>query len=427
MEEEISLRELIEILLKNKILITFITIACVIVSGIFSFFIIEPTYESEAKLLVADLKIPKPQENGIESIIDSASNYPTFNLESYKAQMKNPEILAEVIKELELDPEKYNIGSLANAITLENTKDTNIIKIKVKDKDPQKAADIANSLAKNFSDFISQLTEKQADKSLEYVEKQLAIEEKSLNEALIEYKKFLQQPQGVEEMESERDSKIGSLTKYKENLMQIDIDIATYKANLQAAEKQLENTDKFITTTKSITDDPLLSNYVQQKEGKNVEDISSIDMQSQEINPLYISLQNNISETELLLVQAQSVKTNLHNKINQIQKELENLQVNLAEKRHNLELLTRKVDTARAKYNALTDKSEEIRLAQSSKIGDSAIVVSSYAYPKEVPVAPRKALNLAIAMVLGVMLGVFIAFFREFWRATANETKQLMS
>ena len=46
MQEEISLREIIEILLRGKWLIAIITIACMLVSGIFSFFVMDPTYEA---------------------------------------------------------------------------------------------------------------------------------------------------------------------------------------------------------------------------------------------------------------------------------------------------------------------------------------------------------------------------------------------
>ncbi|NLL56893.1 MAG: hypothetical protein GX244_00070, partial [Firmicutes bacterium] len=46
MMEEISLRELIEVLLKSKWLIVSITLAALLVSGIVSFFILSPVYEA---------------------------------------------------------------------------------------------------------------------------------------------------------------------------------------------------------------------------------------------------------------------------------------------------------------------------------------------------------------------------------------------
>lgn len=52
MEEEISLREIIETLLKWKGLIAGITVITLVISGVVSFFVLAPTYEARATLLI---------------------------------------------------------------------------------------------------------------------------------------------------------------------------------------------------------------------------------------------------------------------------------------------------------------------------------------------------------------------------------------
>ena len=52
--EEISLRELIEVLLKRKWLIVSITLAALLVSGIVSFFILSPVYEAREVLNICE-------------------------------------------------------------------------------------------------------------------------------------------------------------------------------------------------------------------------------------------------------------------------------------------------------------------------------------------------------------------------------------
>ncbi|SMB88511.1 G-rich domain on putative tyrosine kinase [Desulfonispora thiosulfatigenes DSM 11270] len=64
----------------------------------------------------------------------------------------------------------------------------NILSIKVKDRDPKQAANIANSLATKFSGFISELATKQTNQSLTYIQTQLEIEEKNLKEVLAQYR-----------------------------------------------------------------------------------------------------------------------------------------------------------------------------------------------------------------------------------------------
>ena len=51
--EEISLREIIEVLLKRKWAIVGITILAVLISGVISFFVLSPVYEAEAILNIA--------------------------------------------------------------------------------------------------------------------------------------------------------------------------------------------------------------------------------------------------------------------------------------------------------------------------------------------------------------------------------------
>lgn len=427
-EQEISLRELIEVLLKNKFLIAGITLVSILISFMLSFYVIEPTYEAEAKLLVADLKINQPKIEGIENIIDSLSNYPNLTVESYKEQIKNPEILLKVREQLELDPEKYPLRVLANdLITIENAKNTNVITIKVRENNPELAAKIANTLAVNFSDFITQLAKKQASKSLEYIKTQLATEEKNLNQALLEYKKFLQQPRGVSELESEQTSKIKLLTYLKEKLAQIDINISIAETTLKEAQKQLSITEKTIITKKSLSEDPVLYSYVKNEKGTNTKETLTIEMKNEEINPIYIELKKKISNTQINLAEQKATKSELLKKIAITRKELEQLQVELAEKKHQSEILNRQVNLAQKTYNSFMDKYEESRITQSGKIGDTAVVVSSEAIVPVRPVAPKKALNLAIAGILGLMLAVFVAFFKEYWSSTDSLAKNSTS
>lgn len=55
MEEEISLRELIEVILKYKKTIIIVTLAATLVAAVFSFFIIKPAYEATTTLSVTDV------------------------------------------------------------------------------------------------------------------------------------------------------------------------------------------------------------------------------------------------------------------------------------------------------------------------------------------------------------------------------------
>ena len=109
----------------------------------------------------------------------------------------------------------------------------------------------------------------------------------------------------------------------------------------------------------------------------------------------------------------------LQKSIGQLQQQLEQLQVELAENQTVDDRLSQRVKTIRTNYEALSARYEETRLSQSAKMGEANISFIAPAVEPKVPVSPRKMLNMAVAGVLGVMVGVFLVFFLEYWRNTA--------
>lgn len=133
--------------------------------------------------------------------------------------------MRKVIDELKLDPEKYNIKSLRSAINTEVVKDTNLIRITVSGTDPGEITSIANTLAKNFVQYISEKTSQQLGMSEEFLGAQVKEQEKELAAAVDEYQKFLAQPWGVMELEQEVNAKVALLTDFKNRLMSNQIEI----------------------------------------------------------------------------------------------------------------------------------------------------------------------------------------------------------
>jgi uncharacterized protein involved in exopolysaccharide biosynthesis len=108
-------------------------------------------------------------------------------------------------------------------------------------------------------------------------------------------------------------------------------------------------------------------------------------------------------------------------KINATQKELENMQIELVDKEYNQALKQRKVDLSQGTYDIFLNKYEEIRIAESTEVGDSTINIISQAAIPEIPTGSSKMLNLAIAGVLGMMIGVFVTFFKEYWNTSGTQ------
>ncbi|MGF7057739.1 GumC family protein [Brassicibacter mesophilus] len=425
--DEISLRELIETLINGWKLIAVITAISLLVSGVFSFFIMDPTYEAKSILMAsfATDKLTSMQQNGesIEGMLDSISAYPIMTIQTYKEQIKNPKILQQVIDELKLGEKGITRNGLRNIIQLETIKDTNLIEVKVTHSDPKLASDIANTVAKKFTAFITELSRQQASKSSQFLKGQLEVEKKKLDDASLELKKQLEQPRGANELREEFNSKLQLLTGYKTQLVEKEVELNKLKAGLEAAEAELKNTPQILVTYKSVAEDPLLGQIVSEKNDSSATETAKLTMKNEEVNETYLTLTSKVSEYKIGVSEASKELEMIRSKIDLTQKELETIQSDLVEKEHQLALVQRKVDLATETYNAFLNKYEETRIAESTEIGDSTINLVSQAPIPEVPVGPRKMLNLAIAGVLGAMVGVFIAFFRAYWQKSAIEAK----
>ncbi|HYE10148.1 MAG TPA: Wzz/FepE/Etk N-terminal domain-containing protein [Patescibacteria group bacterium] len=420
--EEISLRELIETLIRNRRIIAVITILCILVSGVASFFILDPVYEAKTILMASNLlnkqQVVQQQPAGVEGFLETMSQYPQMSIETYKEQINNPHILQQVIDELKLGEKDITRVGLRGMMELGTIKDTNLITITVKYADKVLAKDIANTIARKFTDFVSEKAKEQAAKSSNYIKQQMDIEKANLDQVLLEYKTYLSQPRGLNELKRELESKLDLITQYKADLMNSNIEEQTIRASLAMAEKQLKSTPEKITVNRSLLDEPYISQALEDTTGKNSKELFGVTVEAEEVNSLYTALRSQTNSLNVELAKIAAEKNNLQKEIDTLQKELEILQADLADKQHQDTIIQEKVKFANNTYNAFLEKYEETRIAKSSAIGDASIIIISPAVEPLEPIAPRKLLNIAIGTVLGMMLGVFIAFFKDYWQAT---------
>jgi uncharacterized protein involved in exopolysaccharide biosynthesis len=335
-------------------------------------------------------------------------------------QVTNPHILNQVIKDLNLDPEKYDLNSLRDAIDVEAVKDTNLIRITVKDKNPEMAARMANTLAPRFVDFLSNALQEQMGKSAAFLKTQMQEEQKNLQAATEELKKFMAQPQSVNELQQDIEAKLKLITDFKTQLVQLDVDEKATRASLESARARLSKEPKFLDLQKSVIDDPVMAGLAAGKSDGKMSDVAGLTMKSQEINENYTMLNNKVAELEVTLSGIISQKAAISDNIRKTQAELESLQATLAEKQTEYNRLQQQFTVAQDTYNTFLQKYQEARITTSSKIGDANIMVVSPAIVPDRPVAPKKALNVAIAMVLGLMVGVFTVFFLDYWQKSGE-------
>ncbi|SFQ51497.1 Capsular polysaccharide biosynthesis protein [Psychrobacillus psychrotolerans] len=148
MEETISLQDLFKTLKKRITLIILLTIIAVTVSGLISFLLLTPIYQSSTQILVNQEKADVTAFNSQ----DIQTNLQLIN--TYNVIIKSPAILSKVIEQLDLDTTPTALNS---QITVNNEQDSQVVSISVQDPNPSVAVDIANTTANVFQTEIVKL------------------------------------------------------------------------------------------------------------------------------------------------------------------------------------------------------------------------------------------------------------------------------
>ena len=148
MEETISLKELFQTLKKRLSLIIIITAIATATSGIVSYFLLTPVYQSSTQILVNQSKSDQQIYNSGEL----QANLQLIN--TYNVIIKSPAILDKVIEKEKLD---MSVGALNELVAVSSEQNSQVVNVSVQNEDPKKAADIANSIATTFQSEISDI------------------------------------------------------------------------------------------------------------------------------------------------------------------------------------------------------------------------------------------------------------------------------
>lgn len=128
MEETIELRDLINIVLKGKVIIVVCIISCMLLSGIFSWFVIDEEYESKAVVQVAS----GVQDTGIMQNYVAAEFVPSV----YAQRIQNKTVMEQALQDAGITLE-YNEKKLSTIVDTDPNK--NFVELKYIANSPENA------------------------------------------------------------------------------------------------------------------------------------------------------------------------------------------------------------------------------------------------------------------------------------------------
>lgn len=152
--EELDLKELFSIFWNRKLEILLITIIALIVGVLYSYFYLTPVYKASTTLILVQSS-KTVDKTGDSSITQTDLTLNSKLVSTYSEIMKRKSVLSKVISNLGM-PEK-DMDSIKKNVSVKAVSDTELIEITVKNEDPEKAALIANEIAKVFSEKVVEI------------------------------------------------------------------------------------------------------------------------------------------------------------------------------------------------------------------------------------------------------------------------------
>jgi succinoglycan biosynthesis transport protein ExoP len=407
----IDLREILAILRKRYLVIVVLTFVALVTSGILSFFVLSPIYETKVLLRVNQAAPNDPtysytKGEGLEGMMNTISQLPEMTINTYIGQLESEAVMERVVKKLKLDQTGYTAGSLAGIVSVVAVKDTNLIELKVTNTDPYLATKIANTLTSEFLDFMSMTNEQQMGKSVEFLKKQVVANDKELKTAVTGLNNMEAQPRGPAIISQMIETKSTDLSKYQSQILQVNLEYQQALAGRQQAEVQMQSTPPTIKTSK---DDKATGGTVE------------VDV----VNPSYTELQTMINTKIIAAAEKTAELRSLQTIITSLTEELKSLQAELAQKKNTQDLAKKEVERLQETNSLLRSKIDETQIGRSLKFGETSLVVVSPAMVPDGPIKPKKMLNMAVALVLGLMVSVGLAFLLNYLDNTVKTPKDV--
>ncbi len=152
-QTEISLQEIVQIVLHRWYVIFIAVVVLLILSYSYAVISYEPTYSADASMVVNSKQL---RLVGDEKVLYNDISLSMKMVHTYEIILLSDRVLMEVVQDLDLP---YSYTTIRNWITVTSAKDTDVIMVHVRHSDPRIAVDIANAMMDIAPDIIRDTVE----------------------------------------------------------------------------------------------------------------------------------------------------------------------------------------------------------------------------------------------------------------------------
>lgn len=230
--EEISLRELIGILLKYKVLILIIVSIALLLSLAYAFLIAESIYQAEAEIEIL------PTSTGVDSF--DQENDTKIIIDTYIEWVGDNRFLEKVSNRLESEDIDINSKVLNDIIKANKGKDGKSISLVAKYKHKAEAAPIINAVVAVITEEAAAHIREQLNRQMLMVDKQIELEELTYEKALSKYKEYASTPDSFSKLQAEKNINESLIVELKAYLISGNIGMGQSKQKLERDIAEIE-------------------------------------------------------------------------------------------------------------------------------------------------------------------------------------------
>ena len=418
MEEEVSLYDLFEVLSRRKRLMWIIFLLVVGLGILYAGYMrySSKDYEAVATIMVNPVNLTgiAQSKDAYESLPNATIPYPQFTNETYITIATSFMIIEKLIENLE-PSENYTVQSLSKKLKAEYSEKTYLMRLTVKDKDPERAAEIANNWAILFTEALNESIRDQFNKIIELITIRVDADRKDLDLISQEIELIKEKNMDRIVIQKEMDKLTEQYLDYQKTLVDLNFMVKAQEVEIQKTKESLEEESQFIEIKKSVINEPIIMEYLLSAE-KPIEPMS-FSIISQELNQNYIELSKKLADLDICLAGDLKRKETLQESgiIEDLHKKILGKQTQLLKLEKELGTLEKQYEVYFNNYQTSFRKLNEIKTLISAWTGDTNVTLLSQAIPPSEPTAGTSAkLILAVAAVAGLFLAIFMAFFVEF-------------
>ncbi len=439
LREDASLRDYLKIISKRRWVAVTVFVAVFLAVAIFTLSA-TPIYKATARVFVD----PGTQNNEVNlqqmtQAIDASAYIQTqlgilksdsiartvvWKMGLYKSQKESGGILSFFGLKDPPGPGKQMedaVRSFQGKLSVEEEKNSNIIKVSYVDENPVHAADVANEVVQTFIERNLEMKVEPARAAIAWLNSQLGVIKNQMTQSTDQLQDFKRSKELIQTGDKGSNISVQALSDLNQKLLAAQAARSAAQVKYQIVQK-LKSTPNGLMTLPEVINNNVIQNLDGQKSAleKKIADASK---KYGPRHPEMVSLRNEMTALNKQIRQeVDFIVLSIQNSYIEALKDEQNLRAAFDKQKTNAiqydksaseyDIMKQGVEGSRDIYDAVLKKFQESSLTGSMNM--SNVQLLDNAVPVEKPYLPNKKINFLLGLVIGLMGGIGAAFTMEF-------------